>query len=115
MNEAALLDIAVAVRDAQRALDDARARVAGLDALVIAAMAAHSPLSAPRAPRDGTQTERVEAFLRMQPGHEASRRDLTRAFPDMADNSLSGALQRLKDRGTVEQPGRGRYRLRRRY
>ena len=62
-------------------------------------------------PQQGTQPERVLAYLRQRPDGCATRQELARAFADLNDNSLSGAITRLKDRGQLESLGRGRYRL----
>lgn len=65
-------------------------------------------------PREGTQPERVLSYMLQRPSATATRRELRRAFPDMNDNSLSGALTRLKHTGRIETFGRGRYRVSRR-
>lgn len=63
-------------------------------------------------PDEGTQPERVLAYIRQcQSG--CARAALREAFPELNDNSLSGAITRLKDRGLIETVGRGRYRARR--
>jgi len=60
---------------------------------------------------EGTHTERVVHWMRRRPGTRATRAELKQAL-SLADNSLSGAISRLKDRGVIEMVGRGRYRLR---
>jgi hypothetical protein len=60
---------------------------------------------------EGTHTERVVRWMRSRPGMRATRAELKQAL-SLGDNSLSGALSRLKDRGVLELLGRGRYRLR---
>lgn len=65
--------------------------------------------SVPTVPAVGTQPERVLAYVRQFPSG-CSREQLREAFPDLNQNSLSGAITRLKDRGQLEALGRGRYR-----
>jgi hypothetical protein len=62
-------------------------------------------------PSEGTQPERVLGYLRQRP-EGCTRRELMEAFPEMGNNSLSGAITRLKERALIEVLGRGRYRAR---
>jgi len=64
----------------------------------------------PVVPDEGTLPERVLGYLRQQPGVAVKRKVLNAAFAGINQNSMSGALTRLKDRGEVEAVGRGRYR-----
>lgn len=65
-------------------------------------------------PRSGTQPEQVLACIRQRP--QVARHEIRAAFAaagiPIGENSLSGAIQRLKDRGQIDVVGRGIYRAR---
>ena len=108
MNNTANIQVMAIVAEMQGCLARLTA-VVSADASVDAAPAADTMTLVPD---EGTQTERILAFLRQRPGAAVSRRELRDAFPMIKDNSLSGAVTRLKDRGQIEVVGRGRYRVR---
>lgn len=85
-------------------------QMASFIARVIGARGDHSP-GPVVVPTEGTQPERLLAYIRQRPDG-CTRRDLTEAFPEMSDNSLSAATMRLKERGSIDVLGRGRYRAR---